>query len=190
MHIILASQSPRRKELLAGMGVEFRTIPSNYEEKLDDTRDPAVVAEELALGKAMDVATKFPDAYVIGSDTIVTIDGRQLEKPIDEADARQMLRGLSGRVNYVTTGLAIVNIAQNIRLLEHDTTAVFFNELTDDEIAAYVATGDPMDKAGGYALQKLRGTMISHIEGEEDTVVGLPTHKLRQMFDQCKIEHS
>jgi len=190
MQIILASQSPRRKELLAAMGIEFDTIPSGYEEKLDDARDPAVVAEELALGKAMDVAAKHPDAYVIGSDTIVTIDGRQLEKPVDEADARQMLRGLSGRVNYVTTGLAVVNISKNVRLLEHDTTAVFFNEVTDEAIAEYVATGDPMDKAGGYALQKLRGTMISHIQGEEDTVVGLPTKKLRQLLVRCGIEFS
>lgn len=188
--IILASQSPRRKELLAAMGVEFETIPSGYEEKLDDSRDPAIVAEELALGKAMDVATRYPDAYVIGSDTIVTINGRQLEKPVDEADARQMLRDLSGQVNYVTTGLAVVNINKNVRLLAHDTTAVFFNELTDDEIAAYVATGDPMDKAGGYALQKLRGTMISHIEGEEDTVVGLPTRKLAELLDTCGIAHT
>lgn len=185
--VILASQSPRRKELLTAMGVDFEAIPSDFEEHLDDARDPALVARELALGKAMAVAEKYPDAYVIGSDTIVTINGRQLEKPVDEADAKAMLRELSGKPNYVTTGLAVVNLSRNVRLLNDDTATVFFNDISDDEIAAYVATGDPMDKAGGYSVQKLLGNMVDHIEGDIATVVGLPTAPLARMLEGCGI---
>jgi septum formation protein len=123
--------------------------------KLDDTRDPAVVAEELALGKAMDVATKFPDASVIGSDTIVTIDGRQLEKPIDEADARQMLRGLSGagELCYDRARPSLILLRIFVYLNTIRQRSFLMSSLTT-KLRAYVATGDPMDKAGGLRTAK------------------------------------
>jgi septum formation protein len=186
-NIILASQSPRRSALLRAMGVEFKTIPSDFDEQLDESRDPELVARELALGKALAVAEQFPDAYVIGSDTIVSIDGRQLEKPTDEQDAHDMLKLLSGRENFVTTGLAVVCLNDNVRLTDADTTSVFFTDYDEQAVREYVATGDPMDKAGGYGIQMLMGTLISHIEGSYDTVVGLPTAPLAELLAHCGI---
>lgn len=185
--VILASQSPRRKQLLAAMGVTFETIPSRYEEKLDDSRDPELVAKELALGKAMDVAKDYPDAYVIGSDTIVTIDGRQLEKPVSAEHAHEMLKDLAGRVNYVTTAVAVVCLNKNVRLLGVDTAAVFFKPYDEAAVAAYVASGDPMDKAGAYGIQSGAGTLIDHFEGNYDAIIGLPTGKLAELLNSCGI---
>ena len=185
--VILASQSPRRSALLRAMGVEFETVPSGFDEQLDEARDPELVARELALGKALVVAEQFPDAYVIGSDTIVSIDGRQLEKPVDEQDARDMLKLLSGRENFVTTGLAVVCLNDSVRLTAADTTSVFFNAYNKTLVNDYVATGDPMDKAGGYGIQALMGTVISHIQGSYDTVVGLPTKSLAELLNRCGI---
>lgn len=187
--IILASQSPRRKALLAAMGVTFEAIPSRYDEKLDDSRDPVIVAKELALGKAMDVAKEHPDAYVIGSDTIVTIDGRQLEKPTSPEHAHDMLKDLAGKTNYVTTAVAVVCVNKNVRLMDADTTAVHFKPYDEPTVAAYVATGDPMDKAGAYGMQHDIGSrLIAHIDGNYDTVVGLPTSVLAGLLHRCGID--
>lgn len=190
MKVILASQSPRRKDLLTKMGVVFETVPSNYDEKLDDNRDATVVAKELALGKAMDVAKKNPDAYVIGADTIVVLNGRQLEKPTSRENAHEMLKELSDTVNYVVTGLAVVCINKNVRLLQADTSPVYFGPYDKQAVDAYIATGDPMDKAGAYSVQKLYGTMITSVEGNVDTIMGLPTKKLASLLMQCGIEAS
>ncbi len=174
--LILASQSPRRKQLLGAMGVEFETIPSAYDEHLDDSRDPETVAKELALGKAMDVAKANPDAYVIGSDTIVTIDGHQLEKPISQQNAREMLELLAGRPNYVTTGVAIVSINNNVHITDADTAAVFFKPYDKQAVDEYIATGDPMDKAGGYGMQHPKcAVLIDKFDGRYDTIIGLPS---------------
>lgn len=187
--IILASQSPRRKQLLAAMGVEFEVVPSGFDEYLDDDRDPEMVANELALGKALDVAKKYPDAYVIGSDTIVTIDGHQLGKPEDDTEAHEMLKSLSGRPNYVTTGVAIVCIDKNVRITKAATAAVFFSSYDKTAIEAYVATGDPFDKAGGYAIQHpLCREVIEKIEGDQDIIVGFPTKVTASLLKQCGIE--
>lgn len=187
--IILASQSPRRKQLLAAMGVEFETIPSGFDEYLDDARDPEIIANELALGKAMDVAQRFPDAYVIGSDTIVTIDGHQLGKPTSVEDAHEMLMSLAGKPNYVTTGVAIVCVNKNIRLTGSATAAVFFKEYNEAAVKAYVATGDPFDKAGGYAIQHpLCVVMIDKIDGDRDIIVGFPTVLVASLLAECGVQ--
>ena len=186
--IILASQSPRRKQLLLAMGVEFETIPSEFEEYLDDARDAELVAGELALGKALDVAKRFPDAYVIGSDTIVTIDGHQLAKPESEKEAYDMLKSLAGRPNYVTTGVAVVCIKENVRLAKAATAAVFFKEYDEQKVKAYIATGDPFDKAGGYAIQHpMVKQMIERIEGDRDIIMGLPTKVVASLLSQCGV---
>ena len=186
--IILASQSPRRKELLAGMGLEFEAIPSNFDEKLDDSRLPEVVAIELAVGKASQVAEQYPDYVVIGSDTIVTIDGNQLEKPHDKAEAYQMLVRLSGTHNEVTTSLAVICKADNVLLTTADTTKVYFKSYDKQAVATYVESGDTADKAGAYGIQSGAASLIDHIEGYYDTVVGLPTHQLVELLAQVRIK--
>jgi septum formation protein len=187
--IVLASQSPRRKQLLAAMSVEFETIPSAFDEYLDDARDPELVAKELALGKALDVAKAHPDAFVIGSDTIVTVDGHQLGKPDSAVAAHDMLKSLAGKPNYVTTGVAVVCLARNVRITDAATATVFFKEYDKSSVDAYVATGDPMDKAGGYAIQHpLCENMIEKIEGDHDIIVGFPTKVVASLLNQCGLK--
>lgn len=166
--IILASQSPRRKDLLSRMGVEFEVIPSSYDEKLDEQRDAREVTKELALGKALEIAQRYPDAFVIGSDTIVAIDGRQMEKPIDRADAEEMLIALTNGASTVSTGLAVVNLANDIRLVGQDTAIVSFNPDSPEMKAAretYLDSEDWKDKAGGYGIQSGAAPLIASIAG-------------------------
>jgi septum formation protein len=188
--IILASQSPRRRKLLNGMGVKFKVIPSSFDEKLDESRDPCEVAKELALGKALDVARQYPEAYVIGSDTIVAIDGRQMEKPNDVDEAYEMLLSLSEGESIVSTGVAVVNISRGIELVEENTTRVFFKPDSPEVRQArqvYLDTEDWRDKAGGYGIQSGAAPLIDRIEGDYDTVVGLPTRTLAKMLDTVGI---
>lgn len=189
--IILASQSPRRKQLLAAMGVQFQTIPSNYDEQLDDTRDIEAVAIELSLGKANDVATHYPDDYVIGSDTIVGVDGKQLGKAATIDEAREMLQMLAGKRSVVTTGLAVVNRRKGIVLTTTDTVGVYFKP-ESDEIARlreeYLLSGDWTDKAGAYGIQTIYGTLIDRIDGDYDTIVGLPTKPLAAMLNSLGVD--
>jgi septum formation protein len=186
--VILASQSPRRKELLTAMGVEFEAIPSNFDEHLDDSRSPQEVAIELANGKATDVADRFPDAVIIASDTIVTVGGMQLEKPRNSAEASAMLRRLAGTHNDVTTSLVVMRKLDGTMLTSSATTRVYFKPYDEVAVAAYVATGDPLDKAGAYGIQSGAAPLISHIEGHYDTVVGLPTHELAALLSQVGIK--
>ncbi len=187
MKIILASQSPRRRELLKKMGVEFEVIPSSYDELLDSSRSPNEVASELALGKARDVAERFPDALVIGADTIVTIDGEQLGKPESPEHAKAMLERLAGRAHDVTTGMALVCVAKGIEQPHADTTKVVFGPYNEAAVDAYIATGDPMDKAGAYGIQSVYGTLITHAEGDLDTVMGLNTTSLARLLHEYGI---
>ncbi len=170
------------------MGVDYRVIPSNFDEQLDDNRSPDEVARELALGKALQVARQYPDSIVIGSDTIVTIAGRQLEKPHNTDEAHDMLRLLSGTVNDVTTAVAVVRVADGIQLVDADTTRVYFKPYDAAAVSAYVATGDPMDKAGAYGIQSGAAPLIDHIEGHYDTVIGLPTRVLARLIEDVGIE--
>jgi septum formation protein len=186
--IILASQSPRRKELLAGMGLEFEAIPSNFDEKLDDSRSPEVVAIELAVGKASQIAEQYPDCIVIGSDTIVTINGNQLEKPHDKAEAYQMLERLSGTHNEVTTSLAVICAADDVLLTAADTARVYFKPYNKEAVTTYVESGDTADKAGAYGIQSGAAPLIDHIEGYYDTVIGLPTRQLADLLAQVGIK--
>ena len=186
--IILASQSPRRRELLAAMGVMFEVMPSNFDEKLDDSRSPEDVAIELAVGKASEVAAKNPDAIVIGSDTIVTINGRQLEKPRDTADAYDMLKVLSGTHNEVTTSLAVICKADGVLLTTADTTKVYFKPYDAEAVKTYVESGDTVDKAAAYGIQSGAAPLIEYIDGYYDTVIGLPTHLLAKFLAQLGVE--
>lgn len=187
MKIILASNSPRRRELLSNMQVDFEVIGSKFDERLDDSRSPETVAMELALGKALDVAEKHPNALVIGSDTIVTIDGKQLEKARDKQEARDMLNMLAGKTNLVSTGIAIVRKSDGLQLTGADTTQVTFKAYDADAVETYLATNDWADKAGGYGIQSGAAPLIKEISGHYDTVVGLPTTLLSMLLKEVGV---
>lgn len=182
--IILASQSPRRRELLTNMGVNFDVVPSNFDEKLDDSRHPEEVAIELAMGKASLVAQQYPDCIVIGSDTIVTIDGRQLEKPHDETEAYQMLEALAGTYNDITTSLVVMCKDADKLFSAADTARAFFKPYDEAAVRTYVESGDPMDKAGGFGVQSGAAPLIDYVQGHADTIIGLPTHLLVGFLDE------
>lgn len=170
------------------MGVVFDVMPSNFDEQLDDAREPSEVAEELAVGKAMTIAKEFPSALVIGADTIVTINGRQLEKPTSQENAVELLMLLAGTTHEVTTGLAVICLDEGIHLVDSDTTKVTFKPYDERAIRDYVATGDPMDKAGAYGIQSPGAEqLIAGYEGNLDTVVGLTTSNLAEMLSMVGI---
>lgn len=186
--IILASQSPRRKNLLGQMGVDFLVIPSEYEEHLDDARSPETVAIELALGKAMTIAEQYPDDIVIGSDTIVTVHGKQLAKSADDDEAMHMLKLLSGTHNEVTTGVAVVRLSDNFKKTGADTATVFFHQYNEELVRQYIASGDYKDKAGAYGIQSGAAPLIDYLVGSYDTVFGLPTTLVGEFLAELGID--
>ncbi len=180
-NIVLASGSPRRRELLAGLGWEFRVEPSLVAEKKMDGEAPEHLVRRLAFEKASEVSARSPGNWVVGADTVVAIGGAVLGKPKDEADAAAMLRRLAGATHSVFTGVALI-APDGRSMSETEETKVTFRPLDDAEIAAYVACGESMDKAGAYAIQG-RGTLLaSHIDGCYFNVVGLPLFLLSRMF--------
>lgn len=195
MQIILASSSPRRKELLELIQLDFKIITKNTEEVLDDSLALPSRIEKVAYDKALPVATDLfenGDFVVIGADTIVEVDGKVLGKPKDREDAEQMLNLLSGRKHSVITGVALIP-TKNIKdsVMFHEITEVKFKKLTKEEIANYIATGESFDKAGSYAIQGIGTLMVEGIYGCYTNVVGLPipllTKKLAEHFDIRKI---
>lgn len=140
--IILASQSPRRKQLLSEMGLVFDTIPSNFDEQLDDGRSPEEVAQELGLGKALDVAQRYPDAIIIGSDIIVSLGSRQLGKANDEADARQMLHDVCETPNKLTCSVAVVCLADHVQEVSYENAWVYFKPYDTGKVEEYLRSGD------------------------------------------------
>ncbi len=182
--LILASASARRRELMKTCGYEFTAIPSPAEEEAA-ARDPARLVEELSLIKARSVFESLEpgravNAVVVGSDTVVVLEGGVLGKPQSEEEAAEMLRRESGKQNEVYTGLAVVSADESgVRVsVTHDRALVKFAELTEDEIAAYVRSGEPMDKAGAYGIQGSFAVHIESVSGSYFTVVGLPVHLL------------
>lgn len=180
--IVLASASPRRRELLTSIGLTFTVDPADVDEETLSDLDPLQQAVALAELKAEHVARRHGEALVIGADTIVTIDGMALGKPQDDEDARRMLRMLSGRTHEVITGVAVVDAATNRAASEAERTLVTFRTLSEDEIARYVASGEPMDKAGAYAIQGLGALLVSRIVGCYPNVVGLPLVTLARLL--------
>lgn len=171
--LILASASPRRKELLAGMGLPFSVCPCEVDETVAPGIPPKEAVVLLSRRKAEAAAAAHPGAVILASDTLVEIDDVPLGKPRDEGEALQTLLRLSGRVHGVHTGVAV--ICDGKIVAERDTTRVWMRPFDEEEARAYVATGEPMDKAGAYGIQGLGGRLVDHIEGAYDTVVGLPT---------------
>ena len=180
VRIILASQSPRRRELLERMGIlSFEVIPARGEVVLDPALPPERLVEELSRQKAAEVAAgAAPEALVIAADTVVAVDGRVLGKPADPEDAVRMLTALSGREHTVYTGVTIRRGGEEAT--EHEATAVRFRPLTPEEIRTYVSTGEPMDKAGAYGIQGRFAAFIREISGSYTNVMGLPVGRLYQ----------
>jgi len=178
MTYILASASPRRKELLELAGLPFMVHVSHAEEILPPGLAPAQCAEHLASIKANAAAQNFQTACIIAADTIVVIDGAILGKPKDAADAARMLRLLSGREHTVITGVCLLNTATAQQNIFSQETAVRFYPLGDEEIEAYVRTGEPMDKAGAYGIQGKGALLVESITGDYCNVVGLPLARL------------
>ena len=175
--LILASASPRRLELLTQLGLPFTVEAANIDESQLPGETPYDYVYRLALLKAQRVAQRQPHAVVIGADTIVTIDGDILGKPDHEAMAQQMLRRLSGRRHAVMTGLAIVQHDTNMVQRDVVSTDIQFRVLSDAEIDAYIATSEPLDKAGAYAIQDAGGRFVDHYDGCYTNVVGLPVQR-------------
>ncbi len=184
--IILASQSPRRRELLALYGLPFEVEPSLADEEhvCGGGRERV---RELARRKCKEVAQRHPGRLVLAADTLVCVDDRVLGKPRDEADAARMLRLLSGRAHEVYTGLCL-RLPDGRELLDTDATRVHFLPLTDALIDRYIQSGEPMDKAGAYAIQGGAGVFVSHIEGSPSNVIGLPLGLLTRFFQQAGVD--
>lgn len=177
MKLILASNSPRRRELLALLGVTHTVVPSGADEAVAGLA-PDELVRELARRKARFVQDSHRGCCVIGADTVVALEQEILGKPSDAADAAAMLHRLSGRTHTVYTGLAVITDSRQI--ITSDRADVTFRVMTPEHIRRYVATGEPMDKAGAYGLQGLGGIFVRRIEGHSSTVIGLP---LPQLFD-------
>ena len=181
MKLILASKSPRRREILGAMGYAFDILTSEADETLPDGISPRDGVEILAVRKGEAVAPLVdPDAVILSSDTLVDLNGTALGKPEDEEDAFRMLKALSGAVHHVHTGVAVRR--GDTVLSGVDSTAVCFRPLSDEEILAYIATGDPMDKAGAYGIQGAAGAFVRRIEGDFDTVMGLSSHLSEELL--------
>jgi len=186
--IILASASPRRKELLKQLNINFEVIPSQIEENIDKENFSPEMIEKLALEKAQDVADKinYP-AVIIGADTVVVIDNKILGKPEDKEEAFQMLKLLSGRTHKVISAIAVIDKSINKQITDHVVSEVTFKQLTDPEIREYIETGEPMDKAGAYAIQGIGSKFISSISGCYSNIVGISIEKLAEMLKECQI---
>jgi len=178
--LVLASASPRRRELLQQIGLKFQVIPSKAEEQILPGETPEEHVVRLSLDKATEVANRdnISGRWFIGSDTIVLCDTQILGKPEDELHAATMLKQLSGREHRVLSGYAVIDRQTGKQLTEAVSTKVWFRQLTDVEITSYIATGEPTDKAGAYAIQGLGVCFVSRIEGSYTNVVGLPLCKL------------
>lgn len=182
--IILASASPRRSELLRQVGIDFIAMPADVDEAYRGGETPSEHALRLAAEKALSVAGQVDEGIVIGADTVVIIDGRVLGKPVDRENAVAMLRTLAGRRHQVMTGMAVLGRPSGKMLQRLEVTDVWFRELGDDEIKAYVQSGEPMDKAGAYGIQGKGALFVSRIEGCYNNVVGLPLFALGQMLKE------
>lgn len=172
--IILASASPRRADMLEVLGVSFEAAPGNVNERPHSDEAPADYIIRLARAKVIDVARKRDTGLVIGADTIVVVDGKLLGKPEDRDDAERMLRQLSGRWHAVMTGVALYDAGTKREVVDYDKTLVRFAQLSEKEIDWYVSSGEPMDKAGGYAIQGKGSIFVEEIAGNYHNVVGLP----------------
>ena len=186
--VILASQSPRRRELMNLVGIRHEVMPADIDETPFADESPAAHVDRLAREKASVIAKQHPDAIVVGSDTIVVIDGKILGKPSNEADAAATLRVLSGRTHRVFTGVAVAHGEKVVSDVED--VAVTFRPLTDEEIHAYIATREPMDKAGSYGIQGYGATIVERIDGDYFAVMGLSLVRMVRLLERVGVRYS
>ena len=182
--VILASASPRRKEILERYNLEVIISPSSIIEKLNKDENPEQIAMTLALNKALNVSIKFTDDLVIGADTIVVHQGTILGKPKDNEDAYRILTRLSGSTHHVITGVAIVKLSSNLKIIDYETTKVKFRNLSSDTILKYIRSEEPLDKAGAYGIQGLGAILVEKIDGCYFNVVGLPLAKIDNLLQR------
>lgn len=186
--IYLASASPRRRELMEQLGLPFTVIISNVDESIADAVPPGRMVEILSERKAREVAGELDRGLVIGSDTVVVWRDRILGKPGDSREALEMLSCLQGDEHSVYSGLAVINVETGVAHVTHERTRVFFRPAGIDELKAYVDTGEPMDKAGGYAVQGLGVVFVNSIEGCYFNVVGLPLGRLTRVLKEFGVD--
>jgi septum formation protein len=172
--IILASSSPRRKELLEKAGIKFKVVGSKIKEYLDIKLEPHKLAEKLSLEKAKAVQNKFKDAIIISADTLVVCEGKIFGKPTDEKDAEKMLKYLSGKTHSIITGFTVINAKTNKIITGSDETKVTMRKISKEEMESYLKTEEPFDKAGAYAIQGLAKKFIEKVEGDLSNAIGLP----------------
>jgi septum formation protein len=180
--VILASASPRRKQLLAEAGYEFTVVPPEIDESAFEGTEACKYAEQLALAKARNVAGEFPDCLVIGADTVVDFQGETVGKAADAKEAEVITRKLFSGPHKVITGVAIVRMADGVEIVESETTTVYPKVLTDKQIAEHIKSGTWRDKAGAYAIKEGGDAFIERIEGSLTNVMGLPMELLRRMM--------
>ncbi len=182
MNLVLASQSPRRKELLTILGIPFTVLPSSIDEIPRLGESPETFAARISLEKAMEVMSRVSNSVVLSADTVVTIDGEILGKPADPIDAQRMLRKLSGRDHWVYTAITVVHQTKNEVLEGLERTRVWFKPLTDVEIVDYIQRENVLDKAGAYAIQGYAAVFIPKIEGNYFNVMGLPLPLVQELL--------
>ena len=182
--VVLASASPRRKELLEQIGLQFEVEPSNYDEEITSASEPHETARKLSLGKARAAARKHRNALIIAADTFVVLGDRILGKPRTNSEARETLRALNGQVHSVITGFTILDAETGKVVSRSVETRVNMRKLTIEEIESYVRTKEPLDKAGGYAIQGRGAVLVERIEGDYSNVVGLPLSALAESLKE------
>ena len=183
--LILASASPRRAELLRQLKPEFRIVPSDATEVLDEHLSPFEICQLNAHRKARVIAKKYPDALVLGADTLVFLDGEIMGKPAKPAEAERMLTRLQGRTHQVVTGICLIQLRAHRERIFAVSTHVTFHPLDPGQIRDYLSKVNPLDKAGAYAIQEHGDLIISEISGSYSNVVGLPLERLREEIQAC-----
>lgn len=181
--LILASGSPRRKQLLETLNIPFSIEVSSFEEVMDVAKDPHALAKELALGKAQDVAKKHPHAIVLAADTFIVLDNEYLGKPQNEEDNIKMLQKLSGRTHSVITGFALVDTTTGKIVAQAVESKATLKQLTIEQITQYVQEKKPFDKSGGYAIQEIGETLVGKIEGDISNIIGLPVEEVKKELE-------
>jgi len=184
LKLVLASASPRREEILKKLNLKFTIVPAKINEDNFSNDDPIDLVKTLALEKAKSVSELVEEAIVIAADTVVVFNGQILGKPADEADAKNMLKSLNSNQHQVITGLAVLNSNKEKIFVEHNITDVKMTNMTEKEIDNYIETGEPMGKAGSYAIQGYGGLFVEEIKGSYHSVMGLPIHQLAKLLDK------
>ncbi len=184
MDIILASASPRRKEILENTNLKFRIIKSDIDEKIFEGESPQQVVMRLSFEKCMHIACKHESSLVIGADTIVVLDDMILGKPKDKDEAYCMLKKLSNKIHQVITGISLINLEGNKKIIDYVVSNVKFKDLSEEDIKDYIQTNESLDKAGAYGIQGYGALLVEEIKGDYFNIVGLPISKISDLLKQ------